>query len=495
MLWPGKASQQVLHKIAFLCKFLHIETVKAVKLFSRECRKPLKSNNKTVMSPAPLTGSRIRQRRLVTGLKQAELAQQAGISPAYLNLIEHNRRRIGGLLLTRIAGILDIDPARLTEGAAAEVLADLRAAAAADPAAEAEIDRTEEFAARYAGWAAVLAGQHRRLAGLEARIEALEDRLTHDPELGAALHEVISAATSIRSTASILVSGEELDADWQRRFHGNIHGDSLRLADASQALVDYLEGEGAGAGPAGNDADASTQMPGGTPQDEVERFLDTSAHHMPLLEDGAPVSAVLDAARAAGQLTGRRAVALAEVWLTRYARDAAAIPLADLEAAIGGARADPAALAAAFGADLPTVLRRLASVPTGVTGLAAALVVADGSGTVLHRKRLGGFPMPRTGAPCALWPLFDTLARPGLGIHECLELPGPVVQRYDAYAVSAPVGGAVFGQAPRIEATMLVAADAPDDGRPARAIGPACGVCPRDACPARREPSALRGVF
>ncbi|WP_304951541.1 helix-turn-helix domain-containing protein, partial [Sulfitobacter sp.] len=46
-----------------------------------------------------LTGSRIRERRVMAGLKQAELAQQSGISASYLNLIEHNRRRIGGKLL------------------------------------------------------------------------------------------------------------------------------------------------------------------------------------------------------------------------------------------------------------------------------------------------------------------------------------------------------------------------------------------------------------
>ena len=55
------------------------------------------------MSPsarrAQLTGNRIRERRLVMGMKQADLAAAAGISPSYLNLIEHNRRRIGGKLL------------------------------------------------------------------------------------------------------------------------------------------------------------------------------------------------------------------------------------------------------------------------------------------------------------------------------------------------------------------------------------------------------------
>ena len=47
------------------------------------------------MPRTALTGTRVRERRLLLGLKQADLARTAGISPAYLNLIEHNRRRVG----------------------------------------------------------------------------------------------------------------------------------------------------------------------------------------------------------------------------------------------------------------------------------------------------------------------------------------------------------------------------------------------------------------
>ena len=47
------------------------------------------------MARTALTGTRVRERRLRIGMKQADLARAAGISPAYLNLIEHNRRRVG----------------------------------------------------------------------------------------------------------------------------------------------------------------------------------------------------------------------------------------------------------------------------------------------------------------------------------------------------------------------------------------------------------------
>ncbi|HAW46979.1 MAG TPA: transcriptional regulator, partial [Roseovarius sp.] len=48
-----------------------------------------------------MIGTRIRERRVLAGIRQTDLAKRVGISPSYLNLIEHNRRRIGGKTLLR----------------------------------------------------------------------------------------------------------------------------------------------------------------------------------------------------------------------------------------------------------------------------------------------------------------------------------------------------------------------------------------------------------
>ena len=78
-----------------------------------------------------LTGSRIRDRRLIRGLRQADLARKIGISTSYLNLIEHNRRRIGGKLLNALADALDVEVSVLNQGAEASLIAALREAEAA----------------------------------------------------------------------------------------------------------------------------------------------------------------------------------------------------------------------------------------------------------------------------------------------------------------------------------------------------------------------------
>ena len=129
------------------------------------------------MARDTLTGSRIRERRIMGGLKQADLARRAGISASYLNLIEHNRRRIGGKLLLDIAEALDVEPAMLAEGAEATLIAGLREAASDLPQLDVELDRIDEFAGRFPGWAELLAERHKRVMALERTVAALTDRL------------------------------------------------------------------------------------------------------------------------------------------------------------------------------------------------------------------------------------------------------------------------------------------------------------------------------
>ena len=62
---------------------------------------------------API-GLRISTRRKALGVSQAALARAVGVSPSYLNLIEANKRQVGGALLQRIAAELGIERDELT---------------------------------------------------------------------------------------------------------------------------------------------------------------------------------------------------------------------------------------------------------------------------------------------------------------------------------------------------------------------------------------------
>jgi len=436
-----------------------------------------------VASPAPrraaLTGNRIRERRLVLGLKQADLAAGVGISASYLNLIEHNRRRIGGKLLVAIARALQVEPAQLSEGADATLYDALQSAAQALPTTfgtRPETERIDELAGRFPGWAGLIAAQQKRNAGLEALVEGLRDRIGHDPILADAMHEVLSSVAAIRSTADILVRDPDLDPVWRARFHRNLHEEAERLSTRATALLGHFEAE-----------EAQGARPTSTPIETVEAMFEAAGHHFPAIEaqGAAAIPSVLD--RAAG-MADPATRALGARWLAAYAQDAARLPLAVLQPAAEAAGHDPAALLDVGQGDVALVLRRLATLPRQVApdmrAPAFGLAVCDGSGALIFRRRLTAFSIPRFGAGCPLWPLYRALGRPGQPEAALIEMPQGALFR--AWAVSQPVGPAGFGAAPVMQAVMLVTPAEKGATGAAIAAGPGCHLCPRTSCPARR---------
>ncbi len=426
------------------------------------------------MPQRQLTGSRIRARRLDQRIRQSDLAVRAGISPSYLNLIEHNRRSIAGKLLNDLARLLDVDPAVLTQGADNVLLTGL-AAAAAQTGGSAAVDRAEEFAGRFPGWANLVVTQAAEVAALRSRVQALGDRLTHDPGLGLALHAVISAVTSIRATAGILVGADRVDADWQRRFHQNIHDDAQRLTDSSQALIRTLEAPPDAAAPR-------------DPLEATMRLLSLAGWHLPLIEAGASVAMQL---AAMGDPQGATGLVLADL-LATYRDDAAAMPLDRTIAAGAKDGWEPAAMAMTLDVPLATVLRRLATLPDGPDVPVVGLVVIDGAGVQLFQRPVAGFTLSGHGA-CPLWPIYQALTNPAVPLRRDVDVPGG--QRLRAYAVAEVCGQPRFDVPPLLRATMLLVAD-PESGPgagPPLPVGPGCRVCPRADCAARREPSILAG--
>ncbi|PIE12222.1 MAG: transcriptional regulator [Rhodobacterales bacterium] len=439
------------------------------------------------MPKTALTGSRIREWRLQRGKRQAELAKAVGISASYLNLIEHNRRRIGGKLLLDLAEQLGVEPSLLSEGAEAALVARLREAALRwkeNGNASHELGAEEEFAGRYPGWAQVLVDLQGRVTTLEHSVETLTDRLAHDPHLAATLHEVLSTVTAIRATAGILVDTREIEPEWRDRFHRNINEDALRLAEGAEELVGYLDGA----------QDAASEI--SSPLEESEAFLEANGFHLPQLESEAPnIEAVI---RASGDLKSAAGRATARKMLERYVEDARKLPADLFRKALDTHGANPALLAVELGVDMTVVMRRLAFQPE----LAIGLVICDASGTVVFRRPVEGFAQPRFGAACAKWPLFRALSRPMTPLLEWVEQidRGGARHQFVAFALATPRALGAFNRDPQYESHMLIlpaemvhelALDEAGQGGEPLPVGSSCRICPQPACDARREPSIL----
>lgn len=426
---------------------------------------------------ANLSGTLIRERRLALGLRQGDVAQSVGISASYLNLIEHNRRRISAEVLERLAATLGTEVAALAEGAGGALLDDLRAAAAAVPTVQPEFDRIEDFAGRFPGWAAVLSAQHRRVGQLERAVGALNDRLTHDPHLSASLHELLSALASVRSTAAILADTEDIDPDWRERFHKNLHQDSERLAAGAEALVAYLDG-----------SEEALEAGLAAPQEEVESWLADRGWHLEELEHPGGFERLM--AEVAG-LASVAARALAAEFLRSMAKDAALLPADNLRARLTEGQDDPAILAQQSGLSILGVMRRIALLPGSQSGL----VICDASGTLLFRKPIEGFAVPRFGAACPLWPLFEALVRPMMPVSRLVAPAGRSMRQFRALALcETQLPDGFGGPALRVAGMLITPEDGPRSAAPVLALGSSCRICPRGSCPARREPSILAEV-
>jgi len=432
-----------------------------------------------------LAGTRIRDIRTAKRLKQVDLAKACDISPSYLNLIEHNRRRIGGALLLKIAAVLDVDASNVSEGAEAALTTALEGAAEAAEAANAEVERIEELTSRFPGWSRLVAEQYAKVRRLEQVVERLGDRLTHDPYLSASMHNVLSSVTAIRSASAILASGEKVEPEWQSRFHRNIYEDSQRLAGATEILVSYL------------DAETDTNSDGTLPQEDLDRWLAEQNHQFDVLERN-PEASLDEIIAASDGLDSGAAKDLARRYLMQYAADLRVAPRDDLLRGLS-AGASPGALAAEIGAQLPVVFRRLASLapddlPKGHSEY--GLVGCDGSGTLIHRKPIEGFEVPRYSGACPLWPLFQALSQPTVLISSNVAIAARDEKKFHTWAVSEASYPMGYDRPPAVTAWMLFQQRAPGDAaEPERRIGTTCRVCAEQNCAMRREASVISSVL
>ena len=317
---------------------------------------------------------------------------------------------------------------------------------------------------------------------MERTVEALSDRLSHDPKLAASVHELLSTAAAIRSTASILADDKKITTEWRDRFHGNLDQDSRRLAESSKALVNYLDSQSTEQG------DHTV----GSPREEVDIFLADNNYSFESLETGTTV--VDELVVQSERLVSESARHIAKGILQQLKLDANDVGLKNLQYQLELVGLDPILLATHFAVSVSTILRRLGS----LTDLNAGLVVCDRTGSLLFRKPTKGFTIPRFDAPCALLPLFDGLSNVGQISHGRVALAGRSEVEFEIFAVAEPVSKPSYNSAPLIQATMLAVPLSSGKASTlprATEIGATCRVCPKEDCPARREPSILSSGF
>ncbi len=464
------------------------------------------------MSSRSVIGLKIRETRRAQGIRQNDLAGRVGISPSYLNLIERNKRAIGGALLAAIGRELSLSIDSL-DGTTERRLRDQLLTLAEDETVGSQDLRSgdiDSFIARHPAWARALARIYGALAAAQAEIEALSDRLTHDPVLAEAMHTMLTEITALRSTAEILSDPAEILPQQRRRFERIVDEQSSRLARTATSLAAHFDRISENRRPRTAIEEAENHLSGsdrtGATETAAQRLLtdlgegrDLEAAlfaalkrppHLPVewgrskrissLSLAYVIQSEVPEIERALEHCPAPALPFATDLLSRRIADAICMPAETLLHLGSRLSWDLDAMVRAADGDGPLVFRRIAELYQAGAPR-AGLISVDASGATLHRGgALDLLPRSRQ-LDCPVWPLHR--ARSGAVMRAKVVLPGGDGRQVAARA--HPDG---------MKVDMLVfAADAgfASEKKTPLAVGPGCRICTHSECASRREPSII----
>lgn len=428
-------------------------------------------------------GPQLKEARRRKRIKQRDLAARLGISAAYLNLIEHDKRRIAGRLLNEIVRELEIDRAQLTRNTETLYLETLQQIARSHGGGQIELDKLPEFIGRNAGWADLILTLANETESQAAAIEGLTEQLAHDPVLRETIHIILSKVTAIRSTSEILSDHDDMPAETRVRFCRNIAEEGARLTEQAETLLMHFDPNA-----------MISQQDSAAPSVEAGRDKPPASwvpHYRAELEDPSLdlEEFVADLHSASGS-EGDYARFQIEAWARRYSRVAQALPHDDILAAAPAHDHNPFTLARQFGQPVNDVMFRLAHMDGAQQAVDFGLIEVDNAGGVLFRKEIRALRLPTRSGACPRWPLYRALSQPGQGITAGLSpMDGTPCL---AHAFAAPTTP-YWTDLPPTSSSMMIYREITASQKRLLScaqidVGFHCFVCARDGCSDRRQP-------
>ncbi|ALE82496.1 short-chain fatty acyl-CoA regulator family protein [Pseudonocardia sp. HH130629-09] len=451
------------------------------------------------MPSSGVSGTRLRALRETRSMSQAALARTLGISPSYLNQIEHGSRPLTVPVLLRITEVFGVDAAffaaRRPERLVAElheVFAETSSVAGAVPPAQ-----IERLASELPSVADAVLEMYRRWRKADEHLAAASDgpRDGSDRVRTASPHEQVRDYFYRRRNHIA-----ELD-DLAEALSEEI---GLRRGEVRRALAERLR-SAHGVSITGLDDDVS-----GAGElhryDRVNRVLRLSttlragqqafrmATQLAYLEHEDTIEAL-----AAEDPADDRTHTLTRIGLARYFAAALTLPYGDFRATAEAFRYDVERLSDHFGQGFETICHRLSTLQRpSEPGVPFSFVRVDRAGNMSKRQSATGFHFSRGGGTCPLWNVYRAFASPGEIDVQVAAMPDEVRYLWVARTVNGSQRrwgrpGKTFAIALGCEvrhAHRLVYSDGLDLDTPAAAtpIGAGCRVCTRMQCPQRAFP-------
>ncbi|MFF3793493.1 short-chain fatty acyl-CoA regulator family protein [Streptomyces sp. NPDC001981] len=437
-------------------------------------------------------GARLRRLREERRMSQAELARVLGISPSYLNQMEHDSRPLTVPVLLRLTEAFGVDPGFFSERDPGRLVADLREALAGE-VAEARVSPTDlaELASRMPAVAKVLLDLSRRGQVLTERIAGETD--DRDGRL-------LAPRSPHEEIREFFYRRQNYLHDTDLAAEGLAHSIGIHPGDVVRVLAQRLT-EKHGVRPATRAADRLHHY------DNASRTLHLSSRLRPgqqafrmatqlaLLEYGSEI----DRLAAEDFPPGSPTHALARIGVANYFAAALILPYGVFHSAAEEVRYDIERLTDRFGLGYETVCHRLSTLQRPrLRGVPFSFVRVDRAGNMSKRQSATGFHFSRAGGTCPLWNVYEAFAAPGRIHVQIAAMPDGQRYLWTARAITRHRGG--WGEPGKTfaiglgceirHASRLVYSDGLDlgDASAATPIGMGCRICERLDCPQRAVP-------
>jgi predicted transcriptional regulator/DNA-binding XRE family transcriptional regulator len=448
---------------------------------------------------APL-GGKVRALRRRENLTQSQLAERLGISPSYLNLIEHNRRPLPAPLLIKLAEFFRLDLRQLSSEHDARSIADLMEVFG-DPVFEGHdltAGEVRDVAQGSPAVARAVVGLYQAYRAAREASDTLASRLTDGgpPGLDSRLptEEVSALVQRHMNWFPELEEGAERLWRDARLGASNLYADLVAALERTHGVRVQVEKTGA----------MQRAVRRFDPERKVLHLSEVLrrgsrnfqlAYQVGLLSQ----AAVLDRYAADPQLTSGESRALSRVALANYFAAAVLMPYAPFVEAARAERYDIELLGHRFRASFEQTCHRLTTLRRpGAEGVPFHMVRIDIAGNISKHFSASGLRFARFSGACPRWVVFSAFLTPGMLRTQLSQMPDGTRYFWVARTVGRQGGGyhaprtvhAVAIGCEKGHARSLVYADGVDlESREAVVpVGVTCRLCERMDCEQRAFP-------
>ncbi|WP_448206413.1 helix-turn-helix domain-containing protein [Azospirillum sp. sgz302134] len=454
------------------------------------------------MDKKAMLGPKVRRLRRDHGLTQAQMAEQLGISPSYLNLIEHNQRPVTVPLLLKLGQNFGVDLQAFAEDEESRLVAGLREVFA-DPLFDGSDIKNQDF--RELAAVAPTLGQavvslYRAFRTSRDDVQALAEKMADREKL----HLVQNSSFPQEEVRDLFQASSNHFAELEAAAEELWQEGKLEKGDLYRGLADYLQN---------NHSVRVRLLPSDVMGYAVRRF-DRHSRRILLSEMLAPSGRnfqlacqiallrhreLLNRIVEGSSLSNDESRRLARIGLANYFAAAVLMPYDRFLDAATQVRYDIEILRRRFDASFEQVCQRLTTLQrTGARGVPFFLMRVDSAGNVSKRFSGAGFHLARFGGGCPRWIVYEAFRTPGKIHSQLSQMPDGTV--YFSIARTVVKAGNGFRSPPQQFAIALgcdvqhAAQITYSDGfdlentEAATPIGVNCRLCPRLDCSQRAFP-------